>query len=1043
MRMKFGKSLWCLTLFFPVFLSAQQQAPADKKPFRIFGSIADSGVGKPLSGATIALPELRRGVRSDETGAFIVDSVFIVPHFMIVTADGYAVKRVAFMDQDFSAPLKIGLLPSAPDSTRKTVLAADTAKALKSGPIDTNASSATASAPVSPEKSAVPESRVVTGKVLDGKTKQPLLSAMVSCALNHTTTASNQNGEFTLTLPVSSCSLSVARNNYEPVAIAVDSGALLKKLEIALARSSTYELQEMSINAGRIDVKQMMKTSDKISQVEMSPELMAKLPSVGQADLFRSLQLLPGVSGTNESSSGLFVRGGTPDQNLIMLNDIPVYYVDHFYGFFSAFNPNAIDNVTMYKGGFGAEYGGRTSSVVDLSSTGKDLSSDSSTTAAGVGAGLLSSDAFVQIPLINKDVGTLMIAGRRSMTDVFHTDLFDQLFSQVHGNDSLSSATRRTTAGGAIGGALQNNHIVYQPTFSFWDVNALAAFKLGQSGLLTTTFFGSHDDQDNSLDTSWSTKVVNPVVSFARGTTGTTFTRDTLRYDTVTTTNTINHKDPLGWGNICAAQGWEQKWTDLFKSKLTVSYSQFLDAENESDNPSTETSNRYSDTTKARDTTVSSSSGVTSTNEIIDVSGRLDNSFKVTDWNTVSAGLEASRKIVTYEHDSTASSATTVTGAAPGGAAASRFAPVGSYDTSMSAAAYAEDDMKFGDKGGLTPGLRGYYFRLIHQEALDPRVSGWYKPTDHLKLQGAWGIYTQELQRVEEENITGGSKFVWLLADANRPLEKSVQYIAGASWENKRFIFDVEGYVKTFTGLEEISQRDSALGVFNPGTLPVFQGTGLAKGLEFLAQVKDERFTLFDKNAVYNGWLSYTLSSVENTFAVFNNGNPFPATQDHPNEVKIVNTLAWDVNAWSNIDFSAVWLYSTGAPYTAPLGSYTLTLLDSTQRTYMHVSNENQYRLPDYHRLDLSLAWKVHFNKHFTGGLTAGVFNAYNRQNIIARTYSQTLISSSPATTAAAAGFTGAGAAAGTANQTSVFTAVDQAGMPIMPNIALDLSMKF
>lgn len=109
----------------------------------------------------------------------------------------------------------------------------------------------------------------------------------------------------------------------------------------------------------------------------------------------------------------------------------------------------------------------------------------------------------------------------------------------------------------------------------------------------------------------------------------------------------------------------------------------------------------------------------------------------------------------------------------------------------------------------------------------------------------------------------------------------------------------------------------------------------------------------------------------------------------------------------------------------------------------MHVSNENQYRLPDYHRLDLSLAWKVHFNKHFTGGLTAGVFNAYNRQNIIARTYSQTLISSSPATTAAAAGFTGAGAAAGTANQTSVFTAVDQAGMPIMPNIALDLSMKF
>jgi hypothetical protein len=112
----------------------------------------------------------------------------------------------------------------------------------------------------------------------------------------------------------------------------------------------------------------VMNASEGISTVQISPSQLALLPNVGEVDIFRSLQLLPGVSGSNESSSGLFVRGGTPDQNLVLLDGMTVYNVDHFFGFFSAFNADAVKDVQLFKGVFPAKYGGRLSSVVDLTS---------------------------------------------------------------------------------------------------------------------------------------------------------------------------------------------------------------------------------------------------------------------------------------------------------------------------------------------------------------------------------------------------------------------------------------------------------------------------------------------------------------------------------------------------------------------------------------------------------------------------------------------------------------------------------------------------
>ena len=176
--------------------------------------------------------------------------------------------------------------------------------------------------------------------------------------------------------------------------------------------------------------EQLIKSSTGISRVSMTPLAMATLPSFGQKDVFRSLQLLPGVSGSNEASSGLYVRGGTPDQNLVLFDGFTVYHVDHLFGFFSAFNPDAIKNVQLYKGGFESKFGGRLSSVVEL--TGKDGNAEEFN--MGLGASLLSVNGYAESPFA-KGKGTILVAGRRSFQSNFYSNLFDS-FTQANRSES-------------------------------------------------------------------------------------------------------------------------------------------------------------------------------------------------------------------------------------------------------------------------------------------------------------------------------------------------------------------------------------------------------------------------------------------------------------------------------------------------------------------------------------------------------------------------------------------------------------------------------
>ncbi|MCH8017055.1 MAG: ribose-phosphate pyrophosphokinase-like domain-containing protein, partial [Acidobacteria bacterium] len=163
----------------------------------------------------------------------------------------------------------------------------------------------------------------------------------------------------------------------------------------------TLELAELQFEITVVlDTAELMNASESIGVVSVLPSQVAALPSLGEKDIFRSLQLMPGISATNEASAGLYIRGGTPDQNLVLFDGFTIYDVDHFFGIFSAFNANAIENITMYKGGFESKYGSRISSVVDL--TGK--SGRSNEPSFGGGISFLSYNAYMDIPLGRAEV---------------------------------------------------------------------------------------------------------------------------------------------------------------------------------------------------------------------------------------------------------------------------------------------------------------------------------------------------------------------------------------------------------------------------------------------------------------------------------------------------------------------------------------------------------------------------------------------------------------------------------------------------------------
>lgn len=178
-------------------------------------------------------------------------------------------------------------------------------------------------------------------------------------------------------------------------------------LEAGATRTLRIVLEPRDVEVSEVTVTGERQRETDLGVSKISTADIKELPAVLEPDVFRALQLLPGVKASSDFSSGLYIRGGSPDQTLILLDRAPVYNPTHVFGFFSTFNPSAIDDVVLYKGGFPAEYGGRLGSVVDIESR----SGSAEDVRGGVSLGLLASRADIEGPYAH---GTWSFSARRS-----------------------------------------------------------------------------------------------------------------------------------------------------------------------------------------------------------------------------------------------------------------------------------------------------------------------------------------------------------------------------------------------------------------------------------------------------------------------------------------------------------------------------------------------------------------------------------------------------------------------------------------------------
>ncbi len=306
-------------------------------------------------------------------------------------------------------------------------------------------------------KNETPKSATISGFVRDAKNGETLTGAVIYPEEIPTVgIATNSYGYFSLTLPVGKYSLIVRFLGYKTKTIPLD----LKE-----NTQMSFDMEEESVA-----LKEVTITGEKNNNNVVQSELISKInvreiqniPVIlGEKDILKTIQLLPGVTPAGEGNAGFFVRGGGVDQNLILLDEAPVYNPSHLLGFFSTFNSDAIKEITLYKGGFPAEYGGRLSSVVDI----KMNEGNNKEFHFSGGIGIIASRLAIEGPIL-KNKGSFMIAARRTYADVFLK------FLPHNGADSIASKS----------------------TLYFYDLNMKANYQLSAKDRL---YFSCYLGRDN------------------------------------------------------------------------------------------------------------------------------------------------------------------------------------------------------------------------------------------------------------------------------------------------------------------------------------------------------------------------------------------------------------------------------------------------------------------------------------------------------------------------------------------------------------------
>lgn len=721
----------------------------------------------------------------------------------------------------------------------------------------------------------------INGYIRDSLSRETLIGATLQVKELSRGVSSNQYGYFSITLPEGEYALTISFVGYFPaeqkISLRQD-----QELNVSLFSKSSLS-QEIVISAKKRDANV---TNAQMGQIDLSMNRMRSVPVIfGEVDPLKTLQLFPGVSNAGEGNSGLYVRGGGPDQNLILLDDAVVYNTGHLFGFFSIFNGDAIKNTTLIKGGMPAQYGGRLSSVLDISM--KDGNMKQFQAEGGIGS--ISSRLAIQGPLV-KDKASFMISGRRTYIDAL-VKPFIKKGSQFYGSG-----------------------------YYFYDLNAKFNYKFSNKDRLYISGYFGRDVFDfvnnqrqfdvnipwgNSTLTARWNHVFNKKLFM-----NTTFVYNDYDFALGALQNSFNFTLKSGIRDLSFKTDLDHYLTPEHKLKYGVLY----------------TYHRFSPSV---------------------VSGQQDSVV----FNPNNAQLKYAREMAAYVQDDWEISERLKLNF---GLRWSGFQQVGPFTN------YATDN--FGNRLDSSVFRKGDPIKFYH--GLEPRATVRYSLNDETSIKGSVSRNRQYIHLVSNAGTTLPTD-VWVPSTFRVKPQLSWQYSAGIfkNFKDNTYETSIEVYYKSMKN--QIEYREGYTpSIKDPEEEFVF-GNGWSYGAEFFFNKTKGRLT---------GWIGYTLAWSWRKFPELNRGNKYPAKFDRRHDLSVVGIYEFN-SKWK---LSTVFVYATGNAASLPEKFYLVEGVLTQQ-----YSNINQYRLPSYHRLDISATYTPVPKKQrkVSSSWNFSLYNAYSRRN--------------------------------------------------------------
>jgi len=727
---------------------------------------------------------------------------------------------------------------------------------------------------------------VLSGVIFNSAEGEPVAGAIVYVEKFKTGVVANNAGYYSITLPKGQYQIEYRmvgmKTTRRNVVIYSDG-----KLDIEMSQS-TNQLNEVSVSANRENYVRNVR----IGIEKIDTKMLKQIPlGLGEVDVIKSTLSLPGVQSVGEAANGYNVRGGSTDQNLVLLDYAPIINASHFFGFFSAFNSDLITDVTLYKSGMPAKFGGRISSVMDISPA---LGSREKIKISG-GISPVTGRILIEGP-VKKNKGSFIIGTRTTYSDWLLGMLKDKKIQK-------SSA-------------------------SFYDVQGIISYDLNDKNSVSLSGYYSNDQ---------------------------------FYY---------YRESAFNYGNLASTL----KWKHTFNSKLSLQTYAIL-------------SNYHNLLNSEQDSTSYNSVYYELNQKII----RADFLYFPQEKHKIEFGVDATHYSLL-----------------PG-----ERKPVGEYsvitskllerEQALEPSLYISDEFEITPNFSISGGLRGTLFTSFGPKTEFKYYEDAERSVENIKDTVKYGkgeiykvypglefrlssrlIVAQDLslkfgvQRVYQylhmiSNTTSMSPTdIWKLSDSYIKPQRGDQFSFGLykNFGRSRLEASVEAYYKILSNINDY--KGGAVLLMNEHLeTDILNGNGKAYGIELMLKKQAGPLT---------GWISYTYSrtllKVDGRFEdeKINGGTYFPANYDKPHDFKFVANAKLS----RRMNFTSNFAYSTGRPITFPVAFYEF---NNTNNVYY--SNKNEYRIPDYIRLDLSLTLNgnLRVKKLNHSSLSATVFNVLGRKN--------------------------------------------------------------